>query len=213
MQSFRASPWVSYEPSPTIHHPRASGSEMDEDVDMDAPQISTLRDDESPPPQQHKKATVTPKKRNPAATTSVETWVRGNTGVAGGEVDEEEDQLIDELIDDEENASLVKPSPSSRTSDPQKRKVSLKLKQPRKADKKTGNGEKKAKVSQPTGAQTLAPTMSIFKANPTEAHEDLDHLNSSPAPRPGDPSAPKSKKKVSPRKPPTIPRAKTKVTK
>src|ERR1700733_5144090 len=44
---FRASAWISYEPDSRLH----GASDMDQDVDMDAPQISTLPEEETPPPQ------------------------------------------------------------------------------------------------------------------------------------------------------------------
>lgn len=65
-EMFRASPWINYEPGtdsrnlalPTDHHPahynnraRLHYNIMNDDVDMDAPQISTLREEETPPPQ------------------------------------------------------------------------------------------------------------------------------------------------------------------
>ena len=193
MQSFRASPWVSYEPSLLSHQERdqpVSGSEVDEDVDMDAPRISTLRDEDSPPQPPNKK----PKKRPHKAALS---------GGAGKEVDEfedEEDQLIDELIDDDDSAKL---SPSARSIDAtQKRKVSLKRKS-RKGEKKVGELEKK-KAS--AAASSTVPTISIFKANPTNAPEDIEMSALGPIPL-AESSAPKAKKKVSPRKPTAIPRA------
>ncbi|KAF8963954.1 hypothetical protein BDZ97DRAFT_1818733 [Flammula alnicola] len=218
MSSFRASPWVTYEPTASSHrnrHQEPSESDMDEDVDMDAPQISTLREEVTPPPQPHKKAPTSLKKR-PAVPVAP---AHGHSNKEPDEIEEEEDQLIDELIDDDDNDDLAKPSPSSQplgraAETPQNRKVSAKRK-PRKSDKKLGEGEKKVKekVSQPTGAHILAPTMSWFKATPAKSHEDTDIPNSSPMHHPGEPSVSKAKKKVSPRKPPTIPRAKLKLAK
>jgi Wiskott-Aldrich syndrome protein len=183
---------------------------MDEDVEMDAPQISTLREEESPPPLPPKKNIIHIKKR-PAPTTL--TSLPSDKAPDGN--DEEEDQLIDDDGDDD----LAKPpSPSQPTAgrandSPQKRKASAKRK-PRKGDKKLGEGEKvKERVSQPTGAHTFAPTMSWFKANPAESHEETEIVHSSPLIPPSEPSVTKGKKKVSPRKPPTVPRAKAKLAK
>jgi Wiskott-Aldrich syndrome protein len=216
MSSFRASPWVTYEPSipsRTRQQP-ASDSDMDEDIEMDAPQISTLREEDSPPPQPTKKNIIHIKKR-PASTTL--THPSSDKAPVGN--NEEEDQLIDELIDDDDD--LAKPSSSSqqvagRSSDsPQKRKVSAKRK-PRKNEKRLGDGEKKIKenlnVSQPTGAHILAPTMSWFKANLSESHEETEIAHSSPLIQPSEPPVTKGKK-VSPRKPANVPRAKAKLAK
>lgn len=216
MSSFRASPWVSYEPTSSSHRHRqqdTSESNMDEDVDMDAPQISTLREEESPPPPPaQKKVVITPKKRPapPPPPPPIK------SGKAQDEF-EEEDQLIDELIDDDDNGNHAKPSPShpGRATDAaQKRKVSTKRKL-KKSDKLSADvpKEKKVKerVSQAMGAHHLAPTMSWFKATPAESHEDTDTLNANPIHHPAESSASTGRKKVSPRKPPTIPRAKLKL--
>jgi hypothetical protein len=208
MSSFRASPWVTYEPTNPSHRNRApapSESEMDEDVDMDAPQISTLREEMTPPPQPQRR--VASVKKRPVAPPPPPPVHSDKEQ----EVEEEEDQLVDELIDDEDNGSLAKPSPSRIAESGQKRKVSSTKRKPRKSDKKLGEGEKekkvKEKLSQPTGA-----TMSWFKATP-QSHVDGDMITSSPLHQPVESSASKGKKKVSPRKPPTIPRAKLKLAK
>ena len=75
-------------------------------------------------------------------------------------------------------------------------------------------GEKsKEKVPDPLGAQNLAPTMSCFKATPAESHEDPETASISQTKALNDTPLVKAKKKVSPRKPPTMPRAKTKLVK
>jgi hypothetical protein len=194
MQSFRASPWVSYEPSLLSQQERdhPSGSDMDEDVDMDAPRISTLGDEDSSPHPNKK----FPKKR-PHKTTLV-----GGAGKVADEFDDEEDQLIDELIDDDDTPRL---SPSARSTDAaQKRKASVKRKS-RKGEKKAG--EKKAT------APAVVPTISIFKANPTNALEDIEMSASSAPIALAESSAPKAKKKVSPRKPTAVSRAMGKLAK
>ncbi|KAH9486440.1 hypothetical protein JR316_0000505 [Psilocybe cubensis] len=217
--SFRASPWVTYEPTTTSFSNRqqVSESEMDDDIDMEAPQISTLREEETPPPQPPKKLVINPRKRPAATPASTEPW-SGTKKKKESNEEEEDEELIDELIDDDDD-ELAKPSPSSQpgrsTESTSKRKLSVK-KKARKSDKKTTEGEKKVKEkgSQPTGAHNLAPTMSCFKANLAESHEDIEIVNSSPTNHPGgESSVPKAKKKASPRKPPTVPRPKAKVAK
>jgi len=107
MSFFRASPWVSYDPSATS--PTADSG----DIGMDAPQISTLRE-ETPPP------------RQPARTSKfrVKLLLNENTGSASkgkskGEEEEGEDELEDEedqLIDDDDiPASDVSPSKGKAT--------------------------------------------------------------------------------------------------
>lgn len=187
MQSFRASPWVSYEPFPSQQErdQAVSGTEADDDVDMDAPRISTLDDDS--PPQPNKNLS---KKRPRKATLS-------------GSANDEDDQLVDELLDDDDPDRL---SPSLRTPDAaQKRRISVK-KKPRKGERKAGELEKKA-----TAAPSVIPTISIFKANPTNS--DIDMSASSGPIALAEVSAPKGKKKVSPRKPNAISRGMGKLSK
>jgi hypothetical protein len=104
---------VSYEPSTTS----TTGSG---DVNMDAPQISTLREEETPPPQQ------------PARTSKFRVKLLVNENTAGASVkdvleDDGEDELEDEedqLIDDEVPASDVSPSKGKLT--PKKKKSARK---------------------------------------------------------------------------------------
>jgi hypothetical protein len=215
MQSFRASPWVSYEPSLRTQQDfdQASGSEMDEDLDMEAPRISTLREEESPPP--HKKAAVNSKKRPRPNPTPSEPWKRVVAARGADDVDDEEDQL-DELIDDDGNGN-TKALPSSRPTDAaQKRKASAKRKS-RKGEKKAGETEKKTKDKiDSTSGQLIAPTISFFKANPADSYEDMN-MNSSTTQMAlqvhvTDSSSGKGKKKASPQKHPTVSRATGKVT-
>lgn len=242
MSKFRASPWVTYDPSTSTlqsqsqNHP--SDDEMDEDVDMDAPQISTLRDEDSPPPppppppsQSPKKAASTrktkalPKSKKPIDWAQIQ--IRNSVAERKSpgsedepdEPEEEEDQLIDDDDDDIPKPSPV-PTPSSArsTADPSQKKKAAVKRKPRKSEKRPPDAaEKKTreKIPQPSGAHLVAPTMSWFEANPTEPHDAVV-----------EPEAPVSvegplkiklsvpgKKKTSPRKPPAIPRAKTKALK
>ena len=153
---------------------------------MDAPRISTLRDEDSPPQHPSKK-----KRPHKAAL----------SGGAARELDfdDEEDQLIDELIDDDDSAKL---SPSAPIDTAQKRKPSVKRKS-RKGEKRAGELEKKKATA---AGSAIVPTISIFKANPANAPEDIEMSSSGPIVL-AESSAPKAKKKVSPRKPTAIPRA------
>jgi len=118
MSMFRASPWVSYDPTPTSHHNRQRP--MENDPSMEAPQISILRDD-SPPILKTPKLTIRKKPIiKPPPAPEQEPVVEDQ--------DDEEDQLIDDLEDDS-----VKPSPPSESSP--KKKPAGKRK-PRKSDKR-----------------------------------------------------------------------------
>jgi len=212
MSSFRASPWVSYEPTVT-HYNRQQPSEMDDDADMEAPQISTLHEEETPPPQTRKKVTLTVRKRPAPSPASNEQW--GNPTKKRATDDAEPEEEEDQLIDDDDNDDSARPTPSSQpgrlADDAQKRKTSPK-KKPRKSDKKSGEGEKKVKerIPQQTGAHILAPTMSIFKATPAESLEDAE-MASSPVNQ--EHSIAKVKKKAAPRKAPNVSKPKIKLAK
>ena len=212
MQSFRASPWVSYEPSLLTQQDRdqrVSGSDMDEDIDMDAPRISTLKAEESPPPSSHKKTAASNKKRPQVTAMSGEGRARGSADKEA-DIEDEEDQLIDEL-DEEENGDA---KPSRTTDAAQKRKASAKRK-PRKGDKKAADPEKKSKDrGTPAGLPGAAPTISIFKANPADSLDGVE-LNTPLAPMAvaSELSVPKGRKKVSPRMALSVPLAKGKLVK
>ncbi|CCM03664.1 uncharacterized protein FIBRA_05808 [Fibroporia radiculosa] len=85
---------------------------MNEDVDMDAPQISTLREEETPEPQPARtskfrvKLLVNEGKRSGSSTRKE---VRGRSEDEEDEEDEEEDQLIDD--DDDDDVSQPIPTP------------------------------------------------------------------------------------------------------
>ena len=215
--SFRASPWVTYEPAtsyPNRQQPRPV-TEMDVDVDMDAPQISTLPEEATPPP-----ASV--KSKSKPGWAKPHGWSKGPNGpplhsgkpphspFTRDEQDEPEEE--DQLIDDDDDA--LQPSATSSSRPTENRKLPAK-KKARKGNKTTvETGEKsKEKVPDPLGTQNLAPTMSCFKAIPVESHEDAETATISQTKTPIDATPIKAKKKVSPRRPLTMPRAKTKSAK
>jgi len=116
---FRASPWITYDPSPDARsEPLVRSnvhfySSMSEDVDMDAPQISTLREEETPEPQPARtskfrvKLLVNEGKRSASMGSSASQ----KPTQAGSEEDEDEDEEEeeDQLIDDDDDD--VKPPP------------------------------------------------------------------------------------------------------
>ena len=203
MSSFRASPWVTYEPTtsyPNRQQPRPT-TEMDVDVDMDAPQISTLPEESTPPP-----ASVKSKSKPQG-------WSKGPSGppLHSGksphsrddqdEPEEEEDQLID---DDDDDALQPSATPSSRPTENRKLPAKKKARKGNKTTLETGEKSKE---------MVFLPAMSCFKATPVESHEDAETATISQTKAPNDVTPVKVKKKVSPRRPLTMPRAKTKSAK
>lgn len=212
--SFRASPWVTYEPPisyPNRQQPRPA-TEMDVDVDMDAPQISTLPEEATPPP-----ASV--KSKSKPGWPKPQGWSKGPSGPPPhsgksphsplDEPEEEEDQLID---DDDDDALQPLATSSSRPTENRKLPAKKKARKGNKTTVETGE-KSKEKALDPLGTQNLAPTMSCFKATPVEAHEDAETAIISQTKAPNDATPVKAKKKVSPRRPLTMPRAKTKSAK
>lgn len=118
-EMFRASPWVSYDPNSDAAtggqgSSRSFAPAMTKDVEMDAPQISTLREDSpEPAPTRTSKFRVKllvgdAKGAGPSATRTQAPQPESEDEDEEDE-DEEEDQLID---DDEEQEIKVTPSPA-----------------------------------------------------------------------------------------------------
>ncbi|TFK42026.1 hypothetical protein BDQ12DRAFT_696547 [Crucibulum laeve] len=235
---FRVSPWVAVaNPLPPSHpfRPIDEDYDMDDDVNMDAPQISTLREEVSPPPQRKNATARKIKAASKAKLKAPEPWpVRNEPRPDAAseedfdEPEEEEDQLIDDDDDDIPKptppalppSDAAKPKPitgkrKSRKSETGAEKEKEKVKKPR-----------KSKVSQPlTGAPNLAPTISWFSATPSGSHKDsgpqidaaghLSQVAGEPAESISAPVTvskrgrkPKSVVPVSPHKPATAPKVK-----
>ncbi|KAG5652197.1 hypothetical protein H0H81_005932 [Sphagnurus paluster] len=185
---FRASPWVTYEPTTSQS---LDTHDMDQDVDMDAPQISTLRDEESPPPQQPK-ASTSGRKTKTTTHKPPPVWPRPrrkeiNTDEEYDEVEEEEDQLIDDDDEPTNPVSASAPVKPSASADASKRKASNKRK-PRKSEKRIAEDERKAQEKVMSSVQDLGPTMTWFEATPSEHPDDagLDRSASISTPVGGD---------------------------
>ncbi|KAH8991967.1 hypothetical protein EDB92DRAFT_1945528 [Lactarius akahatsu] len=110
---FRASPWITYDPPASDN--QTPSQQLDNDTEMDAPQISTLHDDGESPPSNASPAR-TGKFRvklliNEARMGTKFITFNGETGEEAGigeeaEEDEpEEDEEEDQLIDDQDDAS------------------------------------------------------------------------------------------------------------
>ncbi|THH19013.1 hypothetical protein EW146_g2078 [Bondarzewia mesenterica] len=174
---FRASPWISYDPAsgePLVEETELSQQpqDMDEDVDMDAPQISTLREEDSPPP--NSSPSHTGKFRVKLLVNEMKPGTKfitfnGETGEEAGETDEadeeedeveddEEDQLIDD--DDEDiSSNPVTPGPLGAG-------LSARGAAPSTRGKVKGARKRKGRA----GAPDPAPLMTAFEVSPSENH-------------------------------------------
>jgi hypothetical protein len=126
---FRVSPWIQYDPNGETQqdHSHLTRTDnirfrsMNEDVEMDAPQISTLRDDETPPPQQsHRtskfrvKLTMGDKRVGSSAAASSPSKQEPHDE---DEEDEDEEDEEDQLIDDDDDEPRL-PVPTATASAP-----------------------------------------------------------------------------------------------
>ncbi|KAK7031174.1 hypothetical protein VNI00_013589 [Paramarasmius palmivorus] len=156
---------------------------MDQDVDMDAPEISTLREEATPPPSKASnpgfrlKLVVKDKTKTIASSSSA----NRHYGDDDDGEDDDEDQE-DQLIDDEDSPA---PAPG-QASTPQNAKRQqqhrhqVQSANPARAimgkkaapDGAEGRGKIKEKVLQQTGAPYLAPTMTTFQASPATEHTE-----------------------------------------
>ncbi|KAJ7103155.1 hypothetical protein B0H15DRAFT_811196 [Mycena belliarum] len=194
--------------------------EPDQDVDMDAPLISTLHQEDSPPPPPRRVKLLV---KDTRATASQSSSSRKRAALSDDdELDEEDEE--DQLIDDDDVVPPVVVPPAAPPSAPadssSKRKAPSKRK-PRKSEKKIAEEERKSKEKiMQAGAPSLAPTMTWFEVQATKAHQhvgvsqmgtlDVGHVPplNIVSLDPG-PSKPPPKKKVA-RKPPAVPRVRAK---
>lgn len=120
-EMFRISPWITYDPSPDARNNPLERSNvhfhnMNEDVEMDAPQISTLREEETPEPQPTPSRTskfrvkllVNEGKR--ASSLASSSSRKHPHGDSDDEDESEEEEEEDQLIDDDDDA---KPAPTA----------------------------------------------------------------------------------------------------
>jgi Wiskott-Aldrich syndrome protein len=159
LSMFRVSPWISYEPAESKPHhgspsdpikSKPSTSNMDEDIDMDAPQISILRDEESPPPPPPTRTSkfrvkllvndAKPVPGSPGSTSRKPSTGPRDDPPLLGEDDDDEDEEEDQLMDDE---NPINPSTLPKRRPSSKRK-------PRRNDKRAAaEDEKKARQLPP----------------------------------------------------------------
>ena len=199
---FRASPWITYDPPASDSQP---SQPMDNDAEMDAPQISTLPDDGEGPasPARTSKFRVKLLVKDANMRTKFINCNGGETGEEAGvaeeaEEDEPEDDEEDELIEDEVGAST--PGASSVKSGTKRPSSKLKSSQAR----------RKARLNAPN----TAPPTSLPASAPSESQgspaKDIQESQDAPLPSVEPPpptspqatpavSAPASKKKVVPK--------------
>ncbi|KAJ3908282.1 hypothetical protein F5879DRAFT_937974 [Lentinula edodes] len=160
---------------------------MDEDIDMDAPQISTLREEATPPPPKVNttrriKLLISKPSTPSTAPPARQQQPQVQRSILGDDDEEdEEDDQEDQLIDDDDpiRPSDLPPPPrpavESSSGSPPKKKAPPKRK-PRKNDKRPPEeGRLKEKVMQQPGAPNLAPTLLWFEANPSNLNNSESH--------------------------------------
>jgi hypothetical protein len=197
---FRASPWIPYDPPASDN--QTPSQQLDNDTEMDAPQISTLHDDGESPPSNASPAR-TGKFRvklliNEARMGTKFITFNGETGEEAGigdqaEEDEpEEDEEEDQLIDDQDDTSTHAASASGAVP----AKAGTKRPPPK---TKSSQAKRKVRPNAPTPAATTSsePQPSL----PKDVAQDPPTLDQSPVvPQAASaPAAPALKKKAVPK--------------
>ena len=193
---FRASPWITYDPPASDSQP---SQPMDNDTEMDAPQISTLPDEgESPasPARTSKFRVKLVVKEANMGTKFIN--FNGETGEEAGvaEEDEPDDDEEDELIDDEADAST--PGTSSAKSGTKRPSTKLKSSQARR------KARLNAPNSAPSASSPALASSSETQGSPAKDVQDapLPSIELPPSTAPETTlavSAPPSKRKVVPK--------------
>ncbi|THH10379.1 hypothetical protein EW145_g1373 [Phellinidium pouzarii] len=200
---FRASPWISYAPdgarppiddqhSPssanhtitadTDHHPTNTDMHSDEYVDMDAPQISTLKDDNSPPPvpppapPRLSKFRVRLKVSEPSSNTRASPSAHADSTAASGLMgssrrsvvesedddgdEDEEDEEEDQLADDDDIPSVA---PSSVVGTPQRPATTR--------GRGGGRGRGRGRGRGGSAVSATEPPQTVFELSPNAAQD------------------------------------------
>jgi Wiskott-Aldrich syndrome protein len=141
---------------------------MDDDVDMDAPSISTLPEEKTPPPRRRKPESS--KKKQPKMSTPVAlslSWRKsgqsgqGSDGEQGEEGEDEEDQLID----DEDDIATPAATPSAKMSEAAPKKKAPAKRKTRKEPGAEDEAKKRPKITVKS-RKLLAPGI---EATPSES--------------------------------------------
>ena len=207
---FRASPWITYDPPASDNQSQT----MDNDTEMDAPQISTLHDDGESSPS-NASPTRTGKFRvkllvNEAKVGTKFITFNGETGEEAGmgegaDEDEPEEDEEDELIDDEEGGGTSTPATSTPGAAAATSSVKSGTKRPAKT--KSSQARRKARLTAPGATAPTASASSEAQQSslPKDVHQDAPpSVEPPPAAAASQdasasPSAPPSKKKVVPK--------------
>ncbi|KAF7303086.1 hypothetical protein MKEN_01272100 [Mycena kentingensis (nom. inval.)] len=174
--------WEGYEGTSTPSDISVSFPASMADVDMEAPQISTLKEESTSPVVPHRKVKLLVKGPQPqtAAASGSSSTSRKRPISALKNEEEEEDELIDDDIPSARPTAAPPKSaataaksiatPTSSTSEPPTKKKAPYKRKPRN-EKKVAEEERIAAEKQMGGAPGLAPTMTWFEVSPHKAHE------------------------------------------
>ena len=206
---FRASPWITYDPPASDSQP---SQPMDNNTEMDAPQISTLHDDGESPPSNASPAR-TGKFRvkllvNEAKMGTKFITFNGETGEEArvaeeAEGDEPDDDEEDELMEDEAaDGSTGTPAGASSSGGAGASSTTKK----RSTKTKSSQARRKARLNAPATTPTplLTPAASETQGDPAKDVQDAPpsvepSSTAAPEATPPPASAPASKKKVVPK--------------
>jgi Wiskott-Aldrich syndrome protein len=198
---FRASPWITYDPPASDNHSQT----MDNDTEMDAPQISTLHDDGESPPS-NASPTRTGKFRVKLLVNETKVGTKfitfnGETGEEAGmgeeaDEDEPEEDEEDELIDDEEGGGTSTPATSTPGA---AATSSVKSGTKRPAKTKSSQVRRKARLTAP-GATTAPPASAPSEAKQTSPPKDV-HQDALPPVEPSSAAAASQDTSASPAPP------------
>ena len=208
---FRASPWITYDPPASDSQP---SQPMDNDTEMDTPQISTLPDDGESPPSNASPAR-TGKFRvkllvNEAKMGTKFITFNGETGEEAriaeeAEEDEPDEDEEDELMEDEAAAAAAAADASTGTPAGASSATKSGTKRPS-TKTKSSQARRKARLNPPNTAPTSLPAPAASETQDNPAKDVQDTPPSVEPPSTADPeatpppvSAPASKKKVVPK--------------
>ncbi|EGO05285.1 hypothetical protein SERLA73DRAFT_164841 [Serpula lacrymans var. lacrymans S7.3] len=208
---FRVSPWINYTPSGSPNSRELSNNNpanMDDDVDMDAPEISTLREENTPPPIRTSKFRVKLLVKDNKKGSSISSNRSSRKQPAGptpgrSEDDAEDEDEEDQLIDDDDDDIQPSTSISAVTiAPPPQAKLSARGKVAQKRKSRNVKGEPEKKVRDKQAESNVAE-----EADNWDAQSGSIIVSEPPA------SKAPAKKKAAPRKTPgTVQRSKGKAS-
>lgn len=186
---------------------------MDDDVDMDAPQISTLHEDATPPPPRGSKFKVKllvgdkkgkRKSSPPSVPAAARKSVPRNQTQPQSEEEVDEEDEEDQLIDDDEPAPSISAPVASVSTCPKRKAPPKKSSRSRKSDKQDKDDKKPDGESCPHLLYVVARGAKLPLLIEPREPPDADKQSVSTA-------LPSPKKKAAPRKAAAVPKPKIKV--